>query len=66
MNILITGPPGIGKTTLLEKIKNKIKDSGFSIGGMYCPEIRENNKRTGFNIIDIAFLNVVEWKSWWT
>jgi len=54
MNILITGPPGIGKTTLLEEIKNKVKDNGFSIGGMYCPEIRENGKRTGFNIIDIA------------
>lgn len=54
MNILIIGPPGIGKTTLLEEIKNKIKDHGFSIGGMYCPEIRENGKRTGFNIIDIA------------
>lgn len=56
MNILITGPPGIGKTTLLEKIKNKIKDNGFSIGGMYCLEIKENSKRTGFNIIDIASL----------
>jgi len=54
MNILITGPPCIGKTTLLEEIKNKVKDHGFSIGGMYCPEIRENSKRTGFNIIDLA------------
>lgn len=53
MNILITGPPGIGKTTLLNKIKNKIKDRGYSIGGMYCPEIREEAKRTGFEIIDI-------------
>jgi len=56
MNILITGPPSIGKTTLLEEIKNKIRDSGFSIGGMYCPEIRENSRRTGFNIVDIASL----------
>lgn len=54
MNILITGPPGVGKTTILEEIKNNIKDKGYSIGGIYCPEIREKGKRTGFNIIDIA------------
>lgn len=54
MNILITGPPGIGKTTILKQIERKIQDQGHAIGGMYCPEIRENGRRTGFNIIDIA------------
>jgi nucleoside-triphosphatase len=54
MNLLISGPPGVGKTTLLNEIKNKIRGHGYSVGGMYCPEIREEGKRTGFNIIDIA------------
>ena len=54
MNLLISGPPGVGKTTLLNEIKNKIRDQGYSVGGMYCPEIREEGRRTGFNIIDIA------------
>lgn len=54
MNILITGQPGVGKTTTLEELKNKITDKGFSIGGIYCPEIREKGKRSGFSIIDIS------------
>ncbi|BDZ70698.1 NTPase [Methanobacterium petrolearium] len=54
MNILITGPPGVGKTTVLEEIKKTLTSKGYSVGGIYCPEIREKGKRTGFNIIDIA------------
>lgn len=54
MNILLTGPPGIGKTTLLDKIKDRLEASGYSTGGVYCPEIMENGARTGFSIIDIA------------
>jgi len=51
MNVLITGRPGVGKTTLLNKIKKKIEDRGYSTGGMYCPEIREDGKRTGFKLL---------------
>lgn len=54
MNILITGPPGVGKTTVLEEIRKILTAKGYSVGGIYCPEIREKGKRTGFNIIDIA------------
>jgi nucleoside-triphosphatase len=53
MNILLTGPPGVGKTTILKEIKNKIRGRGYSVGGVYCPEIREKGKRSGFSIIDI-------------
>jgi len=54
LNILITGRPGVGKTTLLVWIQKKVEVHGSSIGGVYCPEIREGNRRTGFKIIDIA------------
>ncbi len=46
---LITGKPGIGKTTLIKKIalSFNLKD----ICGFYTEEIREKNERVGFKII---------------
>lgn len=54
MNILLTGPPGVGKTTIFEQIKESLTIKGYSIGGIYCPEIKEKGKRTGFSIFDLA------------
>lgn len=53
MNIIITGKPGTGKTTLIKRIKNHLEERGARIGGIFTPEIREGKKRTGFEIIDI-------------
>ena len=47
-NILLEGKPGIGKTTLLRTIAERI--SYLGIGGFYTQEIRENSKRVGFCI----------------
>jgi len=48
-NILITGYPGVGKTTLINKI---VKQLSCSIGGFYTHEMLENGRRTGFYITD--------------
>lgn len=45
--ILITGKPGIGKTTLVRKIIEGIPNCG----GFYTREVRVDGKRTGFEII---------------
>ncbi|MBC8525782.1 MAG: NTPase [Candidatus Cloacimonetes bacterium] len=50
-NILISGYPGIGKTTLINKI---IKRLNCKIGGFYTSEKREKGKRTGFYIKDFS------------
>ena len=43
--ILLTGPPGIGKTTLLQHIINQ---QTCSTGGIICLEQREDGQRVGF------------------
>ena len=50
MNYFITGKPGVGKTTLVQEI---IKMTNLRWGGFYTKEIRENEKRIGFQIINL-------------
>ncbi len=47
MNILITGRPGIGKTTLIKELAEKL--AGKAIG-FYTEEIRKEGTRTGFRV----------------
>ena len=42
-NILITGLPGVGKTTLIKKLTEALKD--FDPVGFYTEEIREGWER---------------------
>jgi nucleoside-triphosphatase len=46
--ILITGQPGIGKTTLIKRLAEK---AGEQAGGFYTQEIREGGIRKGFEIV---------------
>jgi len=46
-NILFTGPPGCGKTTLIKKIVQELQTPST---GFLTQEIREKGKRVGFTI----------------
>lgn len=46
-NILITGRPGVGKTTLIKEIAKKF---GERAAGFYTEEIRRGGQRMGFKI----------------
>ncbi len=50
-NILITGPPGIGKTTLVRNLCNAYADQ--RIAGFYTEEIRQAGKRKGFALVGL-------------
>ncbi len=52
-NFLITGRPGSGKTSVIERTMSILRERGLRGGGLYCPEIREGGARLGFKIIDI-------------
>jgi nucleoside-triphosphatase len=51
--LLITGPPGIGKTTVLLNVVRSLNKLNFSVGGMLSREIREESARTGFEISSV-------------
>ncbi len=50
---LLTGAPGVGKTTVLMKTAEALKDSGVSVGGMVSREVRRRDVRVGFEIVDL-------------
>lgn len=50
-NILLTGRPRVGKSTIVQRVVEKLKEAGFkNIGGFYTSEIRREGERVGFAI----------------
>ncbi|MGH9982649.1 MAG: NTPase [Nitrososphaeraceae archaeon] len=52
--IILTGTPGVGKTTIVRDVAQKLKERGVRVGGVVSREIRTNNVRTGFEFIDLT------------
>lgn len=50
-NILVTGPPGIGKTTLIRKLSDELRN--LQPVGFYTAEIREKGIRKGFELVTL-------------
>ena len=51
VRIALTGRPGVGKTTLIERVLSRVR---LSAGGMITKEIRKCGHRVGFAVIDVA------------
>ncbi|MGQ9718999.1 MAG: NTPase [Nitrososphaerales archaeon] len=51
---LMTGDPGVGKTTVIVRTISLIRAQGYSIGGMLSREVRVKGERVGFELIDLA------------
>jgi nucleoside-triphosphatase len=52
--LLLTGPPSVGKTTVLMKVVKALKERGICVGGMISREVREGGTRVGFEILDLS------------
>jgi len=53
MKWFITGEPGVGKTTLILRLYEKLKENGIECDGFISKDIREGNFRVGFIILDL-------------
>jgi nucleoside-triphosphatase len=47
-HLLLTGPPGCGKTTVLLRAVGLLRNAGAALFGFTTPEIRDARTRTGF------------------
>lgn len=53
--LLVTGPPGVGKTTLVTRVLESLKNSHpyLNVQGFYTREIRQGTERVGFEVVTI-------------
>ncbi len=51
--VVITGRPGVGKTTLFRRVVERLQASGVRVGGFICPEVRVGGRRIGFRIVSL-------------
>ena len=52
--IVLTGAPGVGKTTAVIRVARALKERGVKVAGIVSREIRINNMRVGFEFIDLT------------
>ncbi|KAL6264537.1 hypothetical protein P5V15_004643 [Pogonomyrmex californicus] len=54
LHVLLTGPPGIGKTTVCKKIASILEKRGSRFDGFYTEEVRDRSgSRIGFDIVGV-------------
>ncbi|MDA4126753.1 MAG: NTPase [Thaumarchaeota archaeon] len=51
---LVTGPPGVGKSSLVSKVIMRLKSAGVIVGGCTTYERRSKGIRMGFEVLDLS------------
>jgi len=53
LRIFLTGIPGVGKSTVVRKVAERIQQDGVKVGGMTSADSRSGSARVGFEIRDL-------------
>ncbi|XP_036403302.1 cancer-related nucleoside-triphosphatase [Megalops cyprinoides] len=53
-HVFLTGPPGVGKTTLVQKACEALTSAGVAIDGFYTEEVRGGGRRVGFDVVTVS------------
>ena len=51
---LLTGPPGVGKSTVVSKVVLRLKSAGIIVGGCSTAEKRSRGVRVGFDVVNLT------------
>ncbi|MCS7127392.1 MAG: AAA family ATPase [Thaumarchaeota archaeon] len=52
--VVITGPPGSGKTTAAIRVAEELRSRGLEVGGFVTREVREGGARIGFDVVELS------------
>lgn len=53
-HVFLTGLPGVGKTTLVQKACEALESSGATIEGFYTEEVKVGGRRVGFDVVTLT------------
>ncbi len=53
MNLIVTGEVQSGKTTWCTKYSQWLSEQKSTVGGVLCPEVRNNDIKIGYDIVDV-------------
>lgn len=52
-HIFVTGQPGVGKSTLIQRVLHQLQLPAGTATGFYTEEVRSGSERVGFDVVTL-------------